>query len=169
MSQTNGKNIVCRDCSYGFYFSDAEKTFYESKNFLLPVRCITCRNAKKTSSRMEAMPQHKNINCSDCSKEFHFSVGAQNHYKENGWEDPTRCNDCRTKHKSLTPLSICCNICKNDFIFSIKSQKSYTKNQWKYPVRCRPCHDDYKKKMPEEKMPNLEIVETSEKADEKTE
>ena len=90
----------------------------------------------------------KEFDCSDCSKKFVFNEKEQNYFKENNWDDPTRCYPCRQVHKSLKPLGITCNMCKKEFMFSVKSQKDYTKKHWKYPVRCRPCHEGYKKDHP---------------------
>ncbi len=43
----------------------------------------------------------KTIVCKDCGKEFVFSEGEQEFYKEKGFEnDPVRCPDCRRKTKS---------------------------------------------------------------------
>ena len=40
--------------------------------------------------------EDKKIICKDCGKEFVFTVGEQEFYKEKGFEnDPVRCPDCR--------------------------------------------------------------------------
>ncbi|OFI07622.1 hypothetical protein CLOACE_02260 [Clostridium acetireducens DSM 10703] len=45
------------------------------------------------------MPDKK-IVCKDCGKEFIFSEGEQEFYKEKGFEnEPVRCPDCRRKRK----------------------------------------------------------------------
>jgi len=42
------KTLVCRDCGYDFTFSEGEQSFYAEKGFTNdPVRCPTCRKAKK--------------------------------------------------------------------------------------------------------------------------
>lgn len=42
----------------------------------------------------------KTIICRDCGKEFIFTVGEQEFYKEKGFEnEPTRCADCRRAKK----------------------------------------------------------------------
>jgi len=42
----------------------------------------------------------KNIICKDCGKEFVFTEGEQNFYKEKGFEnDPLRCPECRKARK----------------------------------------------------------------------
>ena len=45
--------------------------------------------------------EDKKIICKDCEKEFIFTVGEQEFYKEKGFEnDPVRCPDCRRARKS---------------------------------------------------------------------
>lgn len=46
--------------------------------------------------------EDKTIVCKDCGKEFVFTVGEQEFYKEKGFEnDPVRCKECRDKRKAL--------------------------------------------------------------------
>ena len=46
------KTIVCRDCGSEFIFSVGEQEFYKEKGFENePVRCVSCRRAKKEQSR----------------------------------------------------------------------------------------------------------------------
>ncbi|CAB1262165.1 zinc-ribbon domain-containing protein [Clostridium sp. MT-14] len=43
----------------------------------------------------------KTIICKDCGKEFVFTEGEQEFYKEKGFEnDPVRCPECRKKRKA---------------------------------------------------------------------
>ena len=45
--------------------------------------------------------EDKIIVCKDCGKEFTFTVGEQEFYKEKGFEnDPVRCPDCRRARKA---------------------------------------------------------------------
>ncbi|MGL5149003.1 MAG: zinc-ribbon domain-containing protein [Clostridium sp.] len=45
--------------------------------------------------------EDRNIVCKDCGKEFVFTVGEQEFYKEKGFEnDPVRCPDCRRARKN---------------------------------------------------------------------
>ena len=40
------------------------------------------------------------LTCLDCKKEFVFTVGEQNYYKEHGLENqPKRCKECRMARK----------------------------------------------------------------------
>ena len=42
----------------------------------------------------------KNITCNDCGKEFVYTVGDQDFFKDKGFEnDPVRCPDCRKARK----------------------------------------------------------------------
>ena len=44
--------------------------------------------------------EDKKIVCKDCGKEFIFTVGEQEFYKEKGFvNDPVRCPDCRKARK----------------------------------------------------------------------
>lgn len=43
----------------------------------------------------------KSITCKDCGKDFVFTVGEQEFFKEKGFEnDPVRCPDCRRARKN---------------------------------------------------------------------
>ncbi|WP_244833081.1 zinc-ribbon domain-containing protein [Clostridium sp. BJN0001] len=45
--------------------------------------------------------EDKTLVCKDCGKEFVFTVGEQEFYKEKGFEnDPVRCPECRKKRKA---------------------------------------------------------------------
>ena len=45
--------------------------------------------------------EDKKITCKDCGKEFIFTVGEQEFYKEKGFEnDPVRCPECRKARKT---------------------------------------------------------------------
>jgi len=44
------KTIQCRDCGSDFVFSEGEQAFFAEKGFENdPVRCPTCRKAKKAA------------------------------------------------------------------------------------------------------------------------
>ncbi|ASW43591.1 zinc-ribbon domain-containing protein [Clostridium isatidis] len=45
--------------------------------------------------------EDKKIICKDCGKEFIFTVGEQEFYKEKGFDnDPVRCFECRKARKA---------------------------------------------------------------------
>jgi len=44
--------------------------------------------------------EDRTLVCKDCGKEFIFTVGEQEFYKEKGFDnDPVRCADCRRARK----------------------------------------------------------------------
>ncbi|MDU3523144.1 MAG: zinc-ribbon domain-containing protein [Clostridium saudiense] len=46
------KTITCRDCGSEFVFTVGEQEFYKEKGFdNEPVRCVSCRRAKKEQNR----------------------------------------------------------------------------------------------------------------------
>lgn len=45
--------------------------------------------------------EDKKIKCIDCGEEFVFTVGEQEFYKQNGFEnEPKRCKSCRDAKKN---------------------------------------------------------------------
>ncbi len=45
--------------------------------------------------------EDKTLVCKDCGKEFIFSVGEQEFFKEKGFDnDPVRCPECRKARKA---------------------------------------------------------------------
>jgi len=51
---------------------------------------------KKTMAEL----QDKTLNCRDCQKEFVFTIGEQEFYREKGFEnEPKDCADCRKAKK----------------------------------------------------------------------
>ncbi|MEQ8154578.1 MAG: zinc-ribbon domain-containing protein [Clostridiaceae bacterium] len=45
--------------------------------------------------------EDRTLVCKDCGKEFVFTVGEQEFYKEKGFEnDPVRCPECRKARKA---------------------------------------------------------------------
>jgi DNA-directed RNA polymerase subunit RPC12/RpoP len=54
----------------------------------------------KSLNLEELKMEDKTLVCKDCGKEFIFTVGEQEFYKEKGFEnDPVRCADCRRARK----------------------------------------------------------------------
>lgn len=41
------KKIICKDCGQEFTFTAGEQEFYKEKGFYEPVRCKSCRKARK--------------------------------------------------------------------------------------------------------------------------
>lgn len=58
--------------------------------------CKVIFNLSNGNIRME----DKTLICKDCGREFVFTVGEQEFYKEKGFEnEPVRCPDCRRARK----------------------------------------------------------------------
>ena len=43
------RTLTCRDCGTQFTYTEGEQQFYTSRGFSDPVRCPTCRSAKKAA------------------------------------------------------------------------------------------------------------------------
>src|SRR5947207_6278239 len=43
------KMLTCRDCGAGFTFTEGEQDFYAQKGYSEPMRCPSCRAAKKAA------------------------------------------------------------------------------------------------------------------------
>lgn len=43
------KTLQCRDCGTNFTFTEGEQAFYSQKGYSEPMRCPSCRAAKKAS------------------------------------------------------------------------------------------------------------------------
>ncbi|NJP06478.1 MAG: cytochrome C551 [Chloroflexaceae bacterium] len=64
--------IVCRDCGTTFIFTAGEQEFYAQKGFMhAPVRCPTCRRARKQSRRNDQQRTNTGQNKPDRSSEPH--------------------------------------------------------------------------------------------------
>lgn len=44
-------------------------------------------------------PDDKIVKCIDCQIDFIITLGEQQFYKEKGFQQPKRCQDCRNKKK----------------------------------------------------------------------
>ena len=42
------KELTCKDCAQGFTFTAGEQEFFTSRGFSEPIRCKTCRDARKS-------------------------------------------------------------------------------------------------------------------------
>ena len=85
--------------------------------------------------------QDRTLVCKDCGKEFTFTAGEQEFYKEKGFEnDPVRCRDCRSKRRrshdgdsgERTMFQVTCAACgkETEVPFEPKDDR---------PVYCRDC------------------------------
>lgn len=136
LATASGKTVACRDCKTDFLFSEKDQAFFTQQGFVEPVRCTSCRAAKKAKQRYPLT-----ISCCACTNEFVHSIGAQLHYEENGFEPPIRCVPCRAAKKAthVAPVKIKCAKCETDFTFSVASQKHFKEQGWASPMRCAPC------------------------------
>lgn len=48
MPSISGQSIPCAQCGERFFFSDAERSFYDAKALVAPRRCKACRAARKS-------------------------------------------------------------------------------------------------------------------------
>lgn len=51
------KVIVCKDCGAEFTFTEGEQAFYEQRGFAEPVRCKSCREARKAQKELKQKEQ----------------------------------------------------------------------------------------------------------------
>lgn len=65
------KTLVCRDCKEDFVFTSGEQAFYAEKGFENePVRCPSCRSARKTRSNSDRSDRRMySVTCSACGIE----------------------------------------------------------------------------------------------------
>jgi len=79
--------------------SKCDSTFALSR-FLLFRECLWTRMFDPVNKRRNQMPD-KILICQDCSREFVFTEGEQEFYKEKGLQnEPKRCPDCRKAKKA---------------------------------------------------------------------
>ena len=90
------QTLTCRDCGNQFVWTASEQEFYQSKGFQnAPVRCPSCRQAKK--ARMEGGSRGGNrqmyeITCSNCGKKDMVPFQPRG-------DRPVLCGDCFRKQK----------------------------------------------------------------------
>ena len=78
--------------------------------------------------------QDKKLACSDCGKEFVFTVKEQEFYKEKGFEnEPKRCSDCRrAKKEGNQRYDIVCAECGKEDTVPFPPRNDS-------PLYCRDC------------------------------
>ena len=83
------RTLVCRDCDAEFTFTSGEQSFYAEKGFENdPVRCPSCRAAKKEQKRGRRREMYDAI-CADCGCETQIPFKPTN-------DRPVYCRDCYT-------------------------------------------------------------------------
>lgn len=82
--------------------------------------------------------QDRTLTCKDCGKQFVWTAGEQQFYKDKGFDnEPTRCQDCRAKKKAekssnRQDFPITCSKCGNQD--TVPFEPTGDK-----PVLCRKC------------------------------
>ena len=149
MSLYHDKEIMCKDCSYPFYFSARQQEKFVERQLSEPTRCDDCREYRKQF-------QHIVLNCTDCTKDFNFGIGAQMHYVEQGYDPPSLCHECRaSKKKVIPPEMITCKECNIDFKFTYGEQMFFKEQGWEDPRRCVPCRKIHKAEFAEKMVARL--------------
>ena len=103
MNSTEDKTLKCSDCGQEFTFTASEQDFYAQKGFSTPVRCPSCRAARKAAresgssysrgssygggSDYGATRQMYPAVCAQCGKETEVP------FKPSG-DRPVYCSDC---------------------------------------------------------------------------
>ena len=90
------QTLTCSDCGTEFTFTESEQEFYQSKGFSAPVRCPSCRAARKaareggsgygSASRYGERQMYPAV-CAQCGKD------TQVPFQPRG-DKPVYCSDC---------------------------------------------------------------------------
>jgi len=60
------RTLSCRDCSQPFTWTAGEQQFYQEKGLVnIPVRCPTCRSARKAKQGLPERAQ-SDVTCAEC-------------------------------------------------------------------------------------------------------
>ena len=87
------KELTCRECKAPFTFSASEQEFFAEKGFTNePVRCPTCRAARKQSAGgrdrgNDRQREMHEVTCSECGKQTEVP------FRPSG-DRPVYCRDC---------------------------------------------------------------------------
>ncbi|MBR1591668.1 MAG: zinc-ribbon domain containing protein [Ruminococcus sp.] len=83
------KTLVCKDCGNEFIFSAGEQEFFAEKGFQNePLRCKSCRTARKNSGRGERV-FYTSV-CAACGKEAKVPFEPKE-------DRPVYCSECYAK------------------------------------------------------------------------
>jgi hypothetical protein len=95
---------TCRDCNLTFYITAGEREFLQnlsverSRPFVLPHRCLDCRQAARRAKYARAVDPDAGdemLMCTDCGAAFTFGGRDREYWARQGWTSPKRCRDCR--------------------------------------------------------------------------
>ncbi len=99
MISMQDKTLTCNDCGQEFTFTASEQEFFAQKGFSTPIRCQSCRAARKAareggssySSSYGAPRQMHAAVCAQCGKDTEVP------FKPSG-ERPVYCSECFKEH-----------------------------------------------------------------------
>lgn len=88
------QTLTCSDCGQQFTFTESEQEFYASKGFSTPIRCASCRAARKAArdggdyggSRYGERQMYPAV-CAQCGKETEVPFQPRG-------DRPVYCSDC---------------------------------------------------------------------------
>ena len=86
------KIIKCRDCGEDFVFTSGEQEFFAQKGFSEPIRCSSCRAARRTNRGDSGFPASREREmypavCGRCGKSTQVPFQPRN-------DRPVYCSDC---------------------------------------------------------------------------
>ena len=82
------KTLTCKDCGAEFLFTEREQEFYAERGFQNePSRCKTCRDARKSTTGMNAPREMHDVTCDECG------AATQVPFKPTAGR-PVYCRDC---------------------------------------------------------------------------
>ena len=87
--------LVCKDCGAEYVFSAREQEFYAEKGFTnKPVRCKSCRNARKGERGDSRAPREMfDAVCADCGSSTKVPFQPKG-------DKPVYCSDCFRAHRA---------------------------------------------------------------------
>jgi CxxC-x17-CxxC domain-containing protein len=99
------KTLTCNDCGQEFTFTASEQEFFVQKGFSTPIRCSSCRAARKAQrqggssygssygggSSYDSPRQMYPVVCAQCGKDTEVP------FKPSG-DRPVYCSDCFKEH-----------------------------------------------------------------------
>lgn len=93
ISMYQDKTLVCKDCGKEFVFTAGEQEFYAEKGFQNePVRCKSCRDARKASRRANGKREMYDAVCADCGAPTKVPFAPKN-------DRPIYCSECYQNHR----------------------------------------------------------------------
>lgn len=94
--------------------------------------------------------EESNLVCDDCGEEFDFPVKDRVYYKEKGYSEPKRCENCRQNKKDTRRTSDTvaeyrsCVDCDQSFAITVGQRQFCDRKCLSYPKRCQSCRKNKK-------------------------